>query len=85
MRIKPLPRSHIIFWLLDMSNKQEKKITAENYTTIEMINSKTYHKIQTYACKFLLDRDDLLSRKMQIRQLYVLNLFLDDIFLVKRR
>jgi len=74
MYIKPLPRSRIIFWLLDTSNKQEKKYhTVENHTTIEMINLKVYHKIQTYGCKFLLDRGDLLSGKGQIRHLYVLN------------
>jgi len=52
MYIKPLPQSHIIFWLLDMSNKQEKKITVENYTTIEMISLKIDHKIQTYGVDF---------------------------------
>jgi len=40
------------FLLLDMSNKQEKNATVENYTTIEMINLKIYHKIQTYGISF---------------------------------
>jgi len=53
MYIKPLPQSHIIFWLLDMSNKQEEKNnTVENYTTIEMISLKIDHKIQTYGVGF---------------------------------